>query len=406
MGARRRLSLEGGSIRAACLVAAAHHTPGDGAGPGLSAAAGSGVESHRAWKNRRWYRYSLRSLLLVTLAAALVSWHIRSTLDGFEAEHATIAELRQKRAVIKTAPAEPQWLWRLFPRGVDSRCQHAIDADLGPIAKPSDDVVRMAGRLKHLEQLSVNSDAITDEAFTPYSALTRLKNLSLTGNFLTERALWHLTGAKNLRGLSLNCPRIGNEAVDVLEHFFSLRALEVNHTTIDDGGMPRMARLCGLAHLHLPPTVSPAGLRYLSSLEHLRHFGFYFPAGQPPDALSVLREFPELEDIRIFGSGLRDADLGYIAEIPHLKTLSIHGGHLTIEGVAALKVASDLRSVSFHDAGIDRAAQSQLKALLPHVTSVHARIPRRPSPRPPPPRWQDDTVDRRIQAVRERQPPP
>jgi len=327
-------------------------------------------------RRRRWLSYSLRGLFVLVFAAAVGSWWTRTKLDQFAAEYEAIEQLRNAGGRIQTVPAAPQWFWKLFPKKIAQRCEHAFHADLHPMQTTDADMA-LVGRLTRLETLIVRSKLITDEGCSHCRGLTRLRCLWLLGSAsITSRGLEQFLGAEALTNLQFAFPSVGDEEMEVVVRFRRLEGLLLWSTRVGDSGLRRITALKRLSRLVLPRTVTRRGLRDLSELPELQNLRLSISATDNGPVFDSVARLPRLVQLDILGDGLTDADLAQIAKAPRLESLDIRGGRVSESGLLALKDAPKLRAFMVHDPWFQAGTQERLAK---HLSPISVQVYERPS---------------------------
>ncbi|MEO6807538.1 MAG: hypothetical protein ABI353_00295 [Isosphaeraceae bacterium] len=108
---------------------------------------------------------------------------------------------------------------------------------------------------------------------------------------------------------------VGDEAIDLLKPFTSLKKLSLNGTKITDAGLEKLKDRTSLEKLYLVDTkITDAGLEHLKGLTNLQ-------------VLSLV------------GTEVTDAGLEHLKGLSNLQDLFLYGAKVTDEGVKKLKEA-------------------------------------------------------------------
>jgi hypothetical protein len=205
----------------------------------------------QAKPRRRWYQYTLRTLLIVvTLAGCGLGWLGFKVRQSHRRQAAVEAIKRSGGRVaydyerVKNAKAPgPDWLRRL----------------LGEDFFSSVSVVVLHG-----------SD-ITKAALIPLDDLPDVQLLDLTYSNVGDGGLEHIKGLSQLHGLSLAASNISDAGMVHLMALNELQYLDLRATSISDAGVERLKGLSQLTKLFLAQTrVGDAGLPYLKGLTRLQ----------------------------------------------------------------------------------------------------------------------------------------
>jgi hypothetical protein len=233
---------------------------------------------------RQWFRYSLRSLLLLITAIGLFT--------GTE----VVPALRQKQAVaevrsfggsvlydfefnIKSGPIppppEPSWLVNLL--SVDFL--HSVvflDTDSHFSRWPRDPgrLIRNVRFFPRLRQLQHTCEDGCDDDFRFLTGLHSLRVLSVGGAGVTDRGLQSLSGLMTLDTLQLNYGKLTDAGLCHLAGLANLENLGLEHNHISGAGLPQLAGLQSLRCIMLDDNpIDDAGLTAIPALPRLQAVG-------------------------------------------------------------------------------------------------------------------------------------
>jgi hypothetical protein len=191
---------------------------------------------------RCWFQYSLRSLLLLTLAVAVVCSWMSVEVKKAKQQAAAVAAATGLHGVLvwygnapdpSDTPPKGQsqtaaWLWRLV--GADffaepscaewvPECAPESGAKIAP-RDPKNVGDIAAERLGHLPQLravSLSESAVTDEGLRHISRLAHLRVLELVETGVSDTGLRHLEGLKQLETLNVSGTNVTGDGVRRLQ---------------------------------------------------------------------------------------------------------------------------------------------------------------------------------------------
>jgi len=209
---------------------------------------------------RRWFAYSLRTLMIVTAVAAL--WlgiktnQVRRQRVAVAAIKASggrvIYDFQRQGAGQKQdeKPPAPKWLRDLIG---DDYFQSVVAVDWDHEQKLKADDLRWLRDLPKLDDLNLNYTNVDDEGLAHLRELTSLKHLCLEQCVnVTDHGLSHLDKLKNLEELALLSTSCSDEAIrKYVPQFERLKYLDVAGIPITRDTAMEFLRLKDLKMLHL-----------------------------------------------------------------------------------------------------------------------------------------------------------
>lgn len=170
-----------------------------------------------AWFFQRRFRFSIRSLLVLTIAVAVPCSWLGYEMERAKAQRAGLATMETisqkvpsagfgfRQALPPFPPATPRWLWDLLDYGGPTWQSLLSDnfvineLSLAGISITDRELEYCVKRLPDLEQLSLRNTPITDAGLKHMKGLTGLKELNIGGTRLTE------LGVRELRQVLPRC---------------------------------------------------------------------------------------------------------------------------------------------------------------------------------------------------------
>jgi hypothetical protein len=204
---------------------------------------------------RRWFRFSLRSLLLLVVVVAIpLGWNV----NRVQHQRAVVEELRKLNAQIrfdyqspplfpefrKPTSEPPMWVRKLF--GDDFFAE--IEDILIPQGneRVNDDTLAQIATLTHLKQLSFNSNAVSDRGIAHLARLSELKSLNFVSSQVSDVGIAHLEGLQHLGWISIGGARINDDCFATVAKLKQLEYLMIQAPNVTDSG---------LMHLHSMPNL-------------------------------------------------------------------------------------------------------------------------------------------------------
>lgn len=239
-------------------------------------------------------------------------------------------------------------------------------------------------RMSRLERLCLWGDVpITDRHIAYLERLTQIKGLTLWGSAcdnLTDASLAAIGKLKNLEELYFitTSPRFTPAGIACLKDLKKLRKVDFSGAWLipesigygreyGDEAMRQLAAvLPDLESIEGTGMLSAAGVKALATFRHLRvvdltlkgrRYDYHGPTG-----FSYLSGVGSLEELRVNGEDLSDADLTCIESLDHLKVLSITSAEVTDRGLASLRKLKQLEKL-WLDARVTRGGLNQLNDL-------------------------------------------
>jgi Leucine-rich repeat (LRR) protein len=235
---------------------------------------------------RRWYQYSLRTLMIcVTLFALACSWFAVKMQQAKRQREAVEALIKMGgfvgygyemnsdgfMRIRGVKPPGPEWLQRLLGDDFFNNVVYVnlTDSDVttdmrnvlvaqGSISPPSLEVTK-AGleqleTLKQLRTLRLSKTQITDAGLEHLVELKQLRTLFLDETNITDTGLKNLKGLKQLQYLYLNGTHVTDNGLEQLKGLNQLHNLELGNTKITDAGLEHLKGLTKLETLDLKNT--------------------------------------------------------------------------------------------------------------------------------------------------------
>jgi len=196
-------------------------------------------------KRRRWYQFSLRTLLIVVLVLSLplgwIGWKLEKAREQRKAVEAILKEgasvwydyqMKKETGVLipGAEPPGPAWLRKLL--GDD------VFADVVQVFLRGDNVDSQLKQIKGFTKMRTlhTYKHVTDAGLEHITGMKELKILSLDGSQITDEGLAHLSGLTELRLLMLSRTQITDAGLRHLNGLTKLTGLHVVDTRVTDDG--------------------------------------------------------------------------------------------------------------------------------------------------------------------------
>ena len=226
-------------------------------------------------RKRRWYQFSLRTLMIFTLLCAIPCAWLGRRIERKSRERAAIKEVTAKfgRAqydyeIANSREANgPAWLRRLLGADFFSEVQ-AVTLRGG---SHNDDDLAVLEELPQVRQLDLQDTNVNDAGLAHLSGLSELVRLNLKDTLVGDAGLEHLKGLTNLEYLSLSGTKVGDAVLSSLKDLTHLKELELDGTAVTDAGARELRT--ALPHLELFTWRTGPKHRFIR-IEGLVAFGF------------------------------------------------------------------------------------------------------------------------------------
>ena len=250
-------------------------------------------------RKRRWFQFSLRTLLIFVLVCAVGSAWLGVIAKRANRQRVAVETIKKAGGTVyydyqadadgvlrfpPSSPAYPEWLKNGL--GVDYfsnvvRVSLNSRSDAGSFEALSDlphlGSVWLAGRnvtdsvlartttLSQLHALIVSNSAITATGWESLEHLPQLKMMNLQGSTLTDSVLLHIKSLTGLKRLFLDSPQITDSGLTHIMALSQLEELGLIHCPVTDNGLQQLKTMTNLKKLLIAGTkTSVAGVKDLS----------------------------------------------------------------------------------------------------------------------------------------------
>jgi internalin A len=354
---------------------------------------------------RRWYQFSLRSLLIfVGLCALPCSWYA-VRMRTAEKQRVAVEKLRKAGAKIHydyqgsvefdIPDREPsKFLQNIF--GIDflSNVTGVIcDQNVNPsklnalkdlprlrgldllLSQYADADIAFLDELPDLKWIGV-PESMGDEGLRHLAAMHNLEDLCLHYRPITDQGLIHLQGLKHLESLDLTATKITDKGLQYLGKLKNLKNLRLEKVHITDAGLAYLSNLENLEDLLLEfeevgdddlipkGRITDVGLEHIGRLTNLKEL-FLDGHAIHGEGLVHLGRLKNLEQLRLNNTKVTDDTLAYLAEIHSLKDLWINKTPITDAGMKHLVCLTNLKRLIVNDTKVTAKGASIIQAALP-----------------------------------------
>jgi hypothetical protein len=200
-------------------------------------------------RKRRWFQFSLRTLLVVVaLIAVGCFWFGVKMRDAAKQKTAVEGILKDGgwveysyevdatgNAIAGAEPPVPAWMRKLFG---DDFFWNVVGANV-----KTDTGMESVAQLPELRLLWLAESKITDSGLQHASALAHLDDLCLYSTSVSDMGLKHIRQLQELRTLDISGTDVSDAGLSELESLGELRELIVNATRVTDSGLRNLKAL-------------------------------------------------------------------------------------------------------------------------------------------------------------------
>lgn len=342
-------------------------------------------------RNRRWFQFRLRTLLILTAVVGVVLSAVAVPLYQVRSEQSAATAIRKLGGYVRwdsrpSAGLVSRMLAWKFPQTVvdvsmthepltgsdllflknlpnlDTLCLQGAgttDADLQWLAESvhprdltlyaaiSDDGMKHLGRMTSIERLHVSSDTITDDGLQYLPGMQSLRTLSVEGTHITDRGFVHIGKCVELNGLCLYKTSATGAGLGHLAELKRLHSLCVLEDQIDDVWAQNARCISTLRDLQLNVrSMTDKGLADLASLNELVALHLHEMDRTTDEGLSRLSALKNLKFLTVSGSRVTDHSLEVLSKIPSLYSLWLENTSVTDEGMRKFQQRFPKRHVS------------------------------------------------------------
>jgi len=202
---------------------------------------------------------------------------------------------------------------------------------------------------------------IDDDGLAALGTATALEELTLDYSPITDESLKHLAGLTNLRLLSLDGANLTGAGLKYIP-FNRLETLNLVNTNLDDDGATSLERFANLEILNLSNTkITDAALQHLRTLARLKTLDLSY-TGVTGTGLEFIAS-KSLTDLNLNASRLSDTGLEQIGKLTSLKSLTIYASLITDDGLAHLQNLVELERLNVFSTNISLSGAKYFKSL-------------------------------------------
>ena len=359
-------------------------------------------DSQPSKSKRRWYRFSLRTLLVVILLLCVLLGWFALKMRQAERQRRAVEAIRKAGGTVlydyqfheesgtstgvRESPV-PTWLRELMGEdffasvaAVGFHDPESSASDTRPTTVDDPDAVleHVAG-LTGVVCLWLDANQVTDAGMEHLRGLTRLRYLDLSYTQVTDAGLENLNGLTQLYRLELNGTQVTDAGLEHFKGLTELGLLQLHGTDVTEEGSEELRKALPDCHISWveeagpPPSARPDspvvkawenagflfgwmcrieyGFRFMQLREDVREDdmpGFFQEAGLPIKSLQGLP--PPSVPFGVSYMNVTDAELKELTQLKQLRSLFLLGAQVTNAGLKELAGLTELRWLELSDA--------------------------------------------------------
>jgi hypothetical protein len=273
---------------------------------------------------RRRFQFTIRSLLVLTVAVALPCNWLAVELKAARREKAAATAIVKLcfHEVVWSQPSAPAWLRRLLG---DEFFASVTEVDWGG-EWGSDEGLENLKALNQLQRLDLGGGIVTDVGLENVERLDQLQTLDLMDLFhVTDAGLEHLQGLNHLVDLNLCNTRVTDAGLKHLKGLKQLQRLDLTlQDRVTDAGLESLKGLKQLQRLDLTGLVrvTDAGLENLKGLKQLQRLDLTCLFQVTDAGLENLKGLDQLQELKLEATKVTDEGVAKLQRtLPNCKII-------------------------------------------------------------------------------------
>jgi Leucine-rich repeat (LRR) protein len=196
-------------------------------------------------RTRRWFQFSLRTLLIFTLICAVAAGWLGKKIERKHQEQVAVDAIRKLGGYAyydyqigadgkispRGEPSAPPWLRMLLGEGFFNEVEIV---SLPPGPEVTDAALEGLKELKQLRFISLRDTRVSDAGLASLKGLTQLNGLNLSRTNVSGAGLENLSGLPQLQSLELEGANISDAGVAALKGLTQLQWLYLSGTKVTD----------------------------------------------------------------------------------------------------------------------------------------------------------------------------
>ena len=318
---------------------------------------------------RRSFRFSLGSLMILVLAAAVPLGWLSSEFRAAKAQ-AAVRHSPPWNMSIDTnewydpentdPPEHPAYRVQLEKLLGEDFFVDVTHVTVRGKAPTPNEMTSALSAFAKLQSLTLNDSTFTDEHLQAVPALSHLEALNVRECNLTDEGLVRLERFRNLRAFFARETKINGQGLAALHKCRRLESLDLSRSKVSDDGLAGIAGMTSLRTVDLSFTkVGDAGMKHLARCPNLREINLWHTQ-VTGHGLRELAALPKLEALSAWDLSAGDEAVERLADVPTLKRLYLGAGNLTDNGARRLVRMKQLTNLDIGGPGVTDAGIANL----------------------------------------------
>lgn len=355
-------------------------------------------------RHRRWFQFSLRSLLLMMLVFSCgLGWLMTKRRQAQQAWK-RIEEANQRGVKLFTADdlkkrgyIPPQGTWLEEWLGISSPA-HLKYAEVMLDGDPKE-IIPLLDNFPEITDVRIRAINLADNHLATLAGMTRLRDLHIADSPLHGTGLIHLADMNSLVGLYFvscenltddafpsipnlpyliklsieDCPINGTNLSHLATACPQLKSLRLQNTQLNEHGMLELGKVDHLESLFIIQTpITGNGMAHLSRLQDLEMLSLAQTTIGDQGLLHLSSE--RLTSLNLSSTLITDSSLSLFARLPSLKSLQLYKTKVTDASMPALAQLPQIESIDLRETEITDAA---LHHFSYHKTLQQLDLPKR-----------------------------
>ena len=331
---------------------------------------------------RRFLRFSLRSMLLLTTLVAVV---VGVRLNRANRQKVAVRYIQQVGGVVQyDIPSKPKQSARarlvneLEPTA-NGVLEQMLGIDFFYDVKSVEITPRARSRHEHMLELSLNDRLL--QTTSPQvlqdliEAIARSRATAAKQQIQTDwdAAIAAVSELRTVESIELDCGRISSNQLELFGKLPRLKSLNLHNVLLQDSEAPSLRKLERLSSLVADNRFSDAGLLALEGHPALEQIYLNYGNSSITDkGMRSLATMRRLRVIDVSGCEITDAGVRQLSRIRNLRWLDLSFTQVSDHCVENLLRLQQLRTLRLHATRITSAAVERLRQQLPNAKIVHS----------------------------------